>query len=567
MLKTFLLITLLYSCTLFSQNKNERVDFLFKKVNTKEPDFLKTKHFFLSKNWDSVLIYSSKALLTKPDTSLLPYYHYMRGYSFMKKKLFSETQKEYQHISPNAPFYYKVILNLGGIALEQRQFKKAISYFNEINSLPDSLALYYDKSTVIHDMGIAYFHLSDFEKAKNFLMQSTKLQQEKKDTIRLIGSYMDLANVYYEQYQDNLAIPYFEKAYQLAQKVSDFEVKRKAALNMSVVEENRKNTVKALAYRKEYEKWKDSLFNQQKIWSVAQIEKKLAVTQKQKQIDLLAAENKLKANQRNNLLLSSSLLLLLLLTSTYFYFQKSKNHQIIAKQKEELDLLNQTKDKLFSVVSHDLRSSVDLMKKNHVKTLQEAEAYNNTRLNKVIHTNIAVATSTYNLLENLLNWATLQTEQLYFYMESVDLYSIMQQIEFNYTPLFQSKNITFCNTVPRATFIFADIDSLKIIIRNLLDNAIKFTNEKGKISVYTELKEGFVTLMIEDNGIGMNEKIIGELLKETPLLTKKRNQQEIGTGLGFQLCKSLVEKNKATLSIKSSEGYGTTILLKFLTSS
>nr|BFF40382.1 hypothetical protein BACY1_21870 [Tenacibaculum mesophilum] len=381
--------------------------------------------------------------------------------------------------------------------------------------------------------------------------------------MRLIGSYMDLANVYYTQYKDNIAIPYFEKAYELSNKVSDFEIKRKAALNMSVVEENRKNFAKSLAYRKEFEKWKDSLTNQQKIWSVAQFEKKLAINQKQKEIDLLASQNKLKESQRNNLLISSFLLLFLLIISVYFYIQKNKNHQIITRQKEELNLLNITKDKLFSIVSHDLRSSVDLIKRTNINLFKKITPLKDSLLSNIVLSNITTANTTYNLLENLLNWATLQTKQLYFHQESVDLHSIVKQVEYNFIPLFKSKNISFQNQIPTATFIFADIDSLKIIIRNLLDNAIKFSHNNGIISVHSKEVDNLIQFTIKDNGIGMNKTIVNNLLKETSLLNKKRNQQEIGTGLGIQLCKTLAQKNNATFTIKSTEGKGTQVLLRF----
>eukprot|EP01090_Pellita_catalonica_P013722 TRINITY_DN3323_c0_g1_i2.p1 TRINITY_DN3323_c0_g1~~TRINITY_DN3323_c0_g1_i2.p1 ORF type:complete len:436 (+),score=59.77 TRINITY_DN3323_c0_g1_i2:736-2043(+) len=418
--KALTFTVLLFLCTLFSQENNKASFSLFSKeinkLKLKEVNFTKTSHFFLKKEWDSVLVFSSKALLFNKQQNINNYIHYMRGYSFMKKKLYTESLKEYEKVNTNFPFYHKIIRNLGGISLEQRNYKKAILYFEQLNNITDAVSAY-EKSSVIHDTGIAYFHLEDYKKATTNLLKAIQLQEKKQDTLLLIGSYMDIANVYYAQYKDNIAIPYFEKAYELSNKVSDFEIKRKAALNMSVVEENRKNFAKSLAYRKEFEKWKDSLTNQQKIWSVAQFEKKLAISQKQKEIDLLASQNKLKESQRNNLLISSFLLLFLLIISVYFYIQKNKNHQIITRQKEELNLLNKTKDKLFSIVSHDLRSSVDLIKRTSINLLKKIDPLKDSLLSNIVLSNITTANTTYNLLENLLNWATLQTKQLYFHQE------------------------------------------------------------------------------------------------------------------------------------------------------
>ncbi len=550
----------------FSQNeKDNRFSYFKKKIESieqKEINFVKSFHFFLKNEWDSTLVYTSKALLAKPNENIANYTHYMRGYSFMKKKLYGETIREYENISTSFIFYYKVLRNLGGISLERREYQKAISYFDRFNNSITSISNY-NKSSVIHDLGIAYFHLSKYNKASEYLIQAAQIQEKNKDTLRLIGSYMDIANVYYEQYKDDIAIPYFEKAYLLSRKTTDFNIKRKASLNMAVVEENRKDLTKSLVYRKEYEKWKDSLNNQQKIWNVAQFEKKLAINEKEKQIKLLKTENKLKSSQRNNLIISSFLLTLLLISGTVFYVQKSKNLKTIHSQKEELDLLNKTKDKLFSIVSHDLRSSVNLMQKSNTKLIKNIESKDYETLSSIANKNASTASATYNLLENLLNWATLQTNQIYFHIESVELHNIIQQIEFNYLPLFENKNITFSNEVQHPSFIMADIDSLKIIIRNLLDNAIKFTEQNGTISCKSFEKENTIYLVIEDNGLGMDENTIEQLLKESPLLNKKKHQQEIGTGLGIQLCKTLIAKNNASFNIKSEITVGTKIIIGF----
>ena len=105
----------------------------------------------------------------------------------------------------------------------------------------------------------------------------------------------------------------------------DFDLKQQASKNMAVVEENRGNFKQALAYRKESEQWKDSLNNQNKIWAVADFEKKYAVAQKQKQISVLKVENELKNTQRNTMFFSTIGLLLLLTGGVYVYGQKVKN--------------------------------------------------------------------------------------------------------------------------------------------------------------------------------------------------------------------------------------------------
>ncbi|HJS00772.1 MAG TPA: HAMP domain-containing sensor histidine kinase, partial [Flavobacterium sp.] len=235
---------------------------------------------------------------------------------------------------------------------------------------------------------------------------------------------------------------------------------------------------------------------------------------------------------------------------------------IILAQKESLDELNATKDKLFSIVSHDLRSSVNAMKTSNAKLLENLETKNLEELDSLLHQNSSIANGTYNLLDNLLHWALLQTKQSYFEIISMRLYFIVEQMAYNYQPLMLEKKIQFENTVSKKDIIFADQESLKIILRNFLDNAIKFSKENGIIKIYSENNdENYCDLIIEDNGLGMSENTRENLLKETTLLSKKENEKTIGTGLGMQLCKSMIQKNNGKLDIKSKLGKGTKIIV------
>lgn len=530
---------------------------------SKNPDFIKAYSFFVAKNWDSTLVYSMKQLsFSEVKKEAKDYCHFFRGYSFKEKKLFKESQKEFLFISESFPFYKRVTMLLGEVALEQHDFEKALNYFKTIENIKNPLFYGITNSSIQHNIGICYLHLGNFNKAEDYLLASTTMQEQEKDTIMLVGSYGDLANLYYEQFKDHQAIPYFQKAYDLAQKTKDFKLKYTTAYNMAVVEENRNDFKRAIAYRKEFEKWKDSVNDQNKIWEVAQLEKQFAVKQKQKEVSLLQAENKIKIAERNGFLYSAIVLLLLLITGIYFYFEKSKTNKIILAQKQELDVLNATKDKLFSIVSHDLRSSVNALKNSNTKLHQNLQTKNLEELDTLLHQNSAIANSTYNLLDNLLHWALLQSQQAYFEITSMRLFFIVEQMSYNYQSLVIEKNIHFENEVTKNVIVFADQESLKIILRNLLDNAIKFSNPNGQINIYTEDNNTeYIDLIIEDNGQGMSEETRATLLKEEISLAQKKNENTIGSGLGLQLCKSMIYKNNGKFNISSELGKGTKMIV------
>jgi signal transduction histidine kinase len=559
-------IVLLIPFFIYSQNNstndvffNDKIKVITRKYK-QETYFDKAQSFFVEKKWDSTLVYSMKQLSATKNVELIDYCYYFRAISFREKMLLKEAKKEFDRVSDNFQFYYKVKINLGEIALEQREFENALHYFKEIETLPENKFFY--RSSVFHNIGLCYLHLKKFNQSEKYLFKSARLHEVEKDSLMLISSYMDIANLYYAQFKDEQAIPYFKKAYNLSKKVKSFELKKTAAKNMAAVEENRKNFQAALTYRKEYEAWKDSLNDQNKVWAIADLEKKFAIKQKQKEVNILAAENKAKIAERNGFLISSVLLFIMFGAGVYFYRQKVKNNKIILAQKNQLDELNATKDKLFSIVSHDLRSSVNALKTSNGKLMENLKHKNYSELDVLLHKNSSIASGAYNLLDNLLNWALLQTKQAYFYQESLHLATIVQHVEYNYKPLMLNKNINFKNDVSSTDNVFADLDSLKIIIRNLLDNAIKFTHENGTISIYSRpSSEEYCYLVIEDSGLGMNESTRKELLKETILLSKKQNDDIIGTGLGMQLCKSLIRKNDGKLDIESEENVGTRIII------
>jgi signal transduction histidine kinase len=556
------------SLFLFPQIKNtDNIDEVFNKKAqefNKEVNFKKAQCFFIKKNWDSTLVYSMKQLSLSKSKELADYCHYFRGYSFRELKLLKEAKSELNLISKKFILYQLVNYKLGAICLELKEFDKAILFFQKTESAYINKEKDCKISSVYANLGTCYLHLNKFKIAEFYLFKSIKIQKTERDSLPLINSYFNIANLYYVQYKDQQAIPYFEKAYALSKLIKDFDKKRQASKNMAVVEENRGNYKQALTYRKEAEQWKDSLNNQNKVWALADYEKKYAVAQKQKQISVLKVENKLKDTQRNGLFYSAIALLLLLVGGVYVYAQKVKNAKIILTQKEKLDELNATKDQLFSIVSHDLRSSVNALKTSNTKLTTSLETKNYSELDQLLHQNSAIANGAYSLLDNLLHWALLQTKQLYFHKDSVHLYSIVQQIEYNYKPLLLDKAITFENAVSKNSFIFVDLDSLKIVLRNLLDNAIKFSPVNSKISFYTiETNTDFCQLVIQDSGLGMNQNTINELLEDNELLAKKSNSEIIGTGLGMHLCKQMIQKNSGTLTIESQLNQGTKMILTF----
>ena len=208
-----------------------------------------------------------------------------------------------------------------------------------------------------------------------------------------------------------------------------------------------------------------------------------------------------------------------------------------------------------------MRSSVNALKSSNGILRENLQSKNITALENLLQKNSAIVNGAYGLLDNLLNWALLQTDQGYFHIERLRLFLITEQVAHNYKPLLFEKELSFENSVSKKTIAFADQESLKIILRNLFDNAIKFSKPNGFIKVHSTASENYWNLIVEDTGLGMSETTRLELLKDTALLNKKEHEEVLGTGLGLSLVKSMITKNHGKFDIESTLGKGTKMIV------
>ena len=223
---------------------------------------------------------------------------------------------------------------------------------------------------------------------------------------------------------------------------------------------------------------------------------------------------------------------------------------------KELVESNNTKDKLFSIIAHDLRGPFnsilgfsDLLFEN----LQEFEIAETKELLGIIN---ASAKNTLVLLDNLLNWAKSQTGQINFKPEKVVLSPIIQEVFELSNSSAQNKNIVLNYIQSEEIVVLADSNMIKTVLRNLISNAIKFTNSNGKIDVYALQNDKFIEIAVSDNGVGMNEETRNKLFSIETNETTLGTANEKGSGLGLLLCKEFVEKHGGKIWIESEEGKG-----------
>lgn len=250
---------------------------------------------------------------------------------------------------------------------------------------------------------------------------------------------------------------------------------------------------------------------------------------------------------------------------------QSKNIELATKNKEIQDsqkelksankLLaeaNATKDKFYSIIAHDLKSPFNSMLGFSKLLNDDFDDFDKEQQKTFIrHINQKIQ-DIYNLLESLLQWEHSQNGSISFIPDRINLFAITNTTFNVLNQSAQDKSIDLINLIPENTYIQADSNMISTIIRNLVSNAIKFTNKGGEVRIEANLKKdnNFIEIVVKDNGGGISEDIKSKLFKITENISTKGTEKETGTGLGLLLCKEFVEKHKGKIWVNSEIGKG-----------
>lgn len=232
---------------------------------------------------------------------------------------------------------------------------------------------------------------------------------------------------------------------------------------------------------------------------------------------------------------------------------------IVSERTHELQKANATKDKLFSIIAHDLinistglSGLSGLMKESlEQENMDEVKEYSGH-----LHNTIGQFAT---MLKNMLDWARSQSGKIQYDPMNFHLADIVDEIIDQQKSRAIYKSIELTSSVDEDLEAYADPDMVLVILRNLIANALKFTTEGGKIEILAQEEGDSVKVSVRDNGIGMSKELQHKIFDQDESVTTLGTSNEKGTGLGISLCKDFVRKNKGVLSAESEQGVGTTI--------
>jgi signal transduction histidine kinase len=324
---------------------------------------------------------------------------------------------------------------------------------------------------------------------------------------------------------------------------------------------------------------KDSLSDLESKQKITIIEAEYAKERKEATIAQLESE------KRNNMIIFAVFVFALLMVIVLIIFnnrQRSKTNQLLQEKNEEIALqnehlqqsqeeievqrdivtaqndklqaLNSTKDKLFSIIGHDLRSPIGSLK--GLLTMMVKDQITTEEFNLFIPKLYRNVNSIYETLDHLLQWSYSQMDGIKTSPIFLDINAIIEGKMILFAEIAKAKQISLIQQIPPNTHIFADENQLRLVLRNLINNAIKFTAQGGSVTITALRNDNSVEISIADTGIGMPAKQVEDLFKANTHFTTQGTSGEKGTGLGLILCKEMVESNGGKIWVESEEGKG-----------
>lgn len=266
------------------------------------------------------------------------------------------------------------------------------------------------------------------------------------------------------------------------------------------------------------------------------------------------------ANKKNDYNETDILHLDILMNNTWKILQKLENETLILKQNKELQKLTTDQNRFMQILSHDLRSPFNSLLGFSKLLYNNIENYDIQKIKKQVGYINEISKNIYNLLDDLLLWSKSQAGKLVFSPEFFGIKNLCREVIEGININAKQKQIEIKCLINDEITIYADIKMIKTVLRNIISNAVKFTNEKGTIKIVAENNQNNLKISILDNGIGISEEDINKLWDKSIPYTTKGTNNEAGTGLGLLLCKEFIEKHSGKIWVESSQGKGSNFI-------
>ncbi len=506
----------------------------------------------------------------------------------------------------------QVYNSMGIVFSKQEDFEQSIFYHEKAIGIQKRLGLLSNVGINYNNIGLTYKKMGDLEKALVFYRMGLETEKEigflplKGALMNNIGTVMELQGhydsaIYYQlealfnfeqgnygpgfgwaykglgstylaKSQIDNAIRYGEKAFKKGEDTDELDLISQSSEILAKAYASSGKYQEAYYYQNLFKQYSDSLLNAEKIKKVATMEyayqyqkaNELQALELQKQEELYRAQLDREVLLRNGFITGLVVIIFFLGLLYYSYRQKQKanevleeKNKIISEQASNLKELNGTKDKFFSIISHDLRGPMNIFQglSYMIKAALEDKEYE--ELDKFADNVREISLQVSELLDNLLTWAVQQQNEFPYNPEKINLKSCIDENIAIFSSIAAAKQIEFKSDIRQDAMLWADKNSLMTILRNLISNAMKFTPSNGKVSLSCDTAREYTVVRVKDTGKGIPKDKINTLFDEESIKFSHGTSGEKGVGLGLQLVRDFVKLNNGKIEVDSSQNEGT----------
>ena len=557
-----------FSDILISVNQNDSalaflqqaLEFAEKEENEtwKASVYLSMANAYINKNWNhTALTYMMQALhyFEEINSHYLPYIYCNMGVLYRNINLVEkaiEFGKKAVDLDHENPYY---LSELGTSYIYQHQYEESTRYLEE--ALRHSI-----ENNYIYLSGYIYTNLGnnalltfDLDKAEMCARKSLEISQSSANIINHCANYILLGKVELSRGHFVQSEAYIKEALKIAEDVEDLSLTKFCYVilsELSVVQHKFRENVQ---YRSKWESLGSIMETKTAVIAAAEMSAKYETAKKELEIE---RQQQVIARQKvlRTLLVAGIVISIVFLALMWHMLQlRTRRNRVLAD-------LNATKDKFFSIISHDLKSPAITQRNAIQLLLDNASLWNTDTMQTYFRGLLKSADSQVDLLYNLLNWAQVQTGQTPCRPTIFDLAAELGKSEVVLlSSMAARKNISLIISVPDNTFVTGDVNMLITVVRNLLTNAIKFTAAGGTVALDVSpgknaTHRASIVISITDTGTGMNEEQIRNLFNIDRQCSVHGTAGESGAGLGLVVCRELLEKHGSTLHVESEEGKG-----------
>ena len=469
------------------------------------------------------------------------------------------------------------LFNLGRLFTIQGNYKEALNHHKSALAVVRTLGDRGAEASSLNDIGILYSQMNNEQKSLANHQVALDIREELNDAEGLAQSYNSIGGLYFKQNDFARAIANGLAGLENARQSQSQEQIFKSCDLLSHAYKGLGDYKNALTYRERSLAIQELIQNEREERYLLETQNRYVVGKKESEIQKLQTlrlqrEREIAEQKkfRNILFILVALVFIIagLLFILYLVKRRSNNILQVAKkqvqqQNAKLQESNQTKDKFFSIISHDLKGPLNSLTSFSHLLIDHTESLSKEEIRMLATDLDKSVKNLLTLLENLLEWSRSQTGNIDFTPRVFDLRELLENNRSLLASQAANKKIAIVMEAPDECYVSLHKPSINTVVRNLISNAIKFTPEGGKITVGIAADNDKLKISIADNGVGMSPEVVDKLFRLDSKHSTRGTADEKGTGLGLILCREFIEKNGGKIVVQSNEGSGSVFTLSF----